>query len=157
MRLWNQYTFYLTVLFSCYIHQSFCDIIAKQTAILTYTPSIRLSNQRKVWSCPFCSVIELTWPRMAVELVHICIGCDMAFRISVKGIELTNFKWFAKKMPRPTTVAKILRLRELFFPCFLEFVKSKKRYQRKSSTLKHAVVNNSQFQSQNRIKNRQAI
>ena len=47
-------------------------------------------------------------------------------------------------MPRPTAVAKMLRLHESFLPCFLAFVESKK-YQRKSSTLKHAVVNNNKF------------
>ena len=47
-------------------------------------------------------------------------------------------------MRKKTAVTKILGLHELFFPCFLTFVESKKKnYQRKSSTLKHAVVNNS--------------
>ena len=52
------------------------------------------------------------------------------------------------RTPRPTAVAKILELDELFFPCFLAFVKSKKKEkknQRKSSTLKLAVVNNNKF------------
>ena len=51
------------------------------------------------------------------------------------------------RTPRPTAVAKILELDELFFPCFLAFVKSKKKKknQRKSSTLKLAVVNNNKF------------
>ena len=48
------------------------------------------------------------------------------------------------KMPRCTAVAKILSLRELFLLCFLEFVESKKYYQKKS-TSKQAVVNNNKF------------
>ena len=50
-------------------------------------------------------------------------------------------------MPRPTAITKILGLHELFFPCFLAFAKSKKKYQKKSSTLKHAVVNNDKFKN----------
>ena len=55
------------------------------------------------------------------------------------------------KLPKTlglTSVAEILGLHELFFPCFLAFVNSKKinkKYQRKSSTLIHAVVNNNEF------------
>ena len=48
------------------------------------------------------------------------------------------------KMPRPTAVEKILRLHE-FLLYFLQFVESKKYYQRKSSTLKHAVIDNNKF------------
>ena len=63
------------------------------------------------------------------------------------GIKLTNFKWFAKNEgaedAKATAVVKILGLHELFCPCFLAFVKKfLKNYQRKSSTLKHAVVDN---------------
>ena len=48
------------------------------------------------------------------------------------------------KTPRPTTVAKILWLHELFLPFSLAFVE-KKKYQRKNNTLKHAVFNNNKF------------
>ena len=51
-------------------------------------------------------------------------------------------------MPRPTAVAKILGLHELFFLffgiCQIK-KKKKKKNQRKSSILKHAVVNNNKF------------
>ena len=51
------------------------------------------------------------------------------------------------KTLKPTTVVKIVGFHELFFPCFLAFVKSKKKKknQRKSSTLKHAEVDNNKF------------
>ena len=48
-------------------------------------------------------------------------------------------------MPRPTAVTKILGPHKLISSCFFTSVKSKKNYQRKSSTLKHAVVNNNKF------------
>ena len=38
--------------------------------------------------------------------------------------------------------AKILGLRELFLSCFWHFPNQKKNYQRNSSTLKGALVNN---------------
>ena len=55
--------------------------------------------------------------------------------------------------PRSTAIAKIVGLHELFLLCFLAFVRSKKNYQRKSSTSKHAVVNsnNSKVEMESRI------
>ena len=48
-------------------------------------------------------------------------------------------------MQRPIAIAKILGLHELLLLCFLACVESKKNYQRKSSTLKHAVFNKNKF------------
>ena len=47
-------------------------------------------------------------------------------------------------MPRPTTVAKIFGASWIFFPMFFGIFQIK-NYQRKNSTLKHAVVNNNKF------------
>ena len=60
------------------------------------------------------------------------------------------------KMPRPTTVTKILELHELFLTCFLAFVQLYKKLS-KSSTLKQAVAINNKFSNQNGIKNCQVI
>ena len=66
------------------------------------------------------------------------------------GIELTNFKWFLKKK-QGAKYAKAHCSGENFgaswivFHMFFGICRIKKNYQRKSSTLKHAVVNNNNF------------
>ena len=63
------------------------------------------------------------------------------------------------KTPRLTEVTKVLGLHE-FFSFVICHLSSQKKYQRKSSALKHAVVNNNKFKmkiSQNGAKNRQVI
>ena len=56
---------------------------------------------------------------------------EMLQNPSSTGIALTNFEMICEKtkvskMPRPTAVAKIFGLHELFLPCFLAFVESNK-------------------------------
>ena len=38
-----------------------------------------LSKQPTMWSCLFCSMGELRWPRMAIKWVPVCINCAIAF------------------------------------------------------------------------------
>ena len=66
-------------------------------------------------------------------------------RDQINQCEMICEKTKVLKTPRSSTLAKILGLHGLFFQCFLAFVESKKNYQRKGCTLKHAVVINSKF------------
>ena len=80
------------------------------------------------------------------------------FLITVSGIELTNFNDSRKN--KDTKVhhgCKHFGASWIVFPMFFAICQIKKNYQRKNSTLKHAVVNSNKFWSQNGIKNRQDI
>ena len=82
--------------------------------------------------------------------------CEHHYIKNSPGIELTNFKWFVKK-PRcqrhqgPLQVQKFWGFVNCFCHVFCHLLN-----QRKSSTLKHAVVNN-KFYNQNGIRNCQVI
>ena len=77
LKFWNWYSCYLTVLVSSLKWSSLFEMSSNRLSESgdTFVLSLLhwLSKQPIIWSCLFYSVVELTWPRMVIKSVHVCM------------------------------------------------------------------------------------